>query len=141
MVWDIYDGARSGIANHRGAPHFFNAIMASDGGYTDYFELTLIDSELLQLAQAQWSIYRAWELRFHSGEVSLETHPGHGGVHEEYDSLDEAIKQRLAVLEPGHSRFTASFRVLDGQPELPDGCLREVEVEWTSAAQQGVEPD
>ena len=133
MVWDIYDGIRSGLAEFRGVPHYFECVF-EDEDYTDSFELRRVDAALLAEATEQWSIYRAWESRFHSGEVPLETHPGHGGLVPRYDDLERSINARLESLT-AHSVFaSANFRFVESQPALPDGCLREVEVLWTPAA-------
>jgi hypothetical protein len=105
-----------------------------DGDYTDSFELRPVDAALLAEATEQWLIYRAWERRFHSGEVPLETHPGHGGIVPRYDELERSINARLESIAAQPLVASADFRVVVDQPALPDGCLREVEVLWTSAA-------
>lgn len=131
MVWDLYDGVRSGIADYTGQPHYFNCLF--DEGVNDFsddFELTPIDRELLVLAQEQWDIYRAWELEFHSGRVDKDTHPGNRGVNGRYDELEDLIKRRLKLLHPV-ATAQGNFSAKEVQPELPDGCLREMEVEWS----------
>jgi hypothetical protein len=135
MVWDIYDGARSGLACLRGKPHYFDCeIDRVHGGYTDIYQLWPIDEELLTLATAQWQLYRAWELRFHSGDVPLETHPGHRGQNARYDDLEDEIHRRLSLLGTPTCRALADFRACAHQPELPAGCLRELEVQWVAVA-------
>ena len=133
MVWDLYDGVRSGLAEYCGAPHYFECVFR-DGDYTDSFELRPVDPVLLTEATEQWLIYRAWERRFHSGEVLLETHPGHGGIVPRYDELEKSINSRLESIAEQPLIVLADFRVVADQPALPDGCLKEVEVLWTSAA-------
>ena len=99
-VWDLYDGVRSGIADYRGEPHFFESLFSDDDDQCiDEFKLTPIDRRTLELAQEQWAIYRVWEKRFRSGAEPLETHPGHGGV-------------------------GGRFRAREEPSDLPDGCLR-----------------
>ena len=130
MVWDIYDGVRSGIADYAGKPHYFNCVFDKDAcDHTNEFELTPVDSELLKLAKEQWGIYRAWERRFHSGSEELDTHPGHRGTDPRYDELDEQIKTKLQSLSPTRT-VGARFTAKDDQRERPDGCLLEMEVEW-----------
>ena len=86
MVWDIYDGVRSGVALYRGEPHYFDCEFDDEaGGYTNVFRLWPIDQNLLTQATEQWQIYRSWELRFHSGEVAVETHPGNRGQNARYE--------------------------------------------------------
>jgi hypothetical protein len=133
VVWDLYDGVRTGLANFHGAPYYFKCIF-KDGDYTESFELQTVDPDLFEEAREQWAIYRAWERRFHGGEVALETHPGHGGFVPRYDELERSIKGRLASILEVPVVARAQFRAVERQPELPDGCLRELEVLWTTAA-------
>jgi hypothetical protein len=130
MVWDFHDGARSGLSDFGGKPHYFKCVFAN-GDYTDSFELKPIDSTLLQVAKEQWVIYRTWERKFHAGEVPLETHPGHGGIVPRYDELDRSIKACLESLPGAPLVARGVFRAVDPQPEIPFGCLRETEVHWT----------
>jgi hypothetical protein len=135
MVWDLYDGARSGLACFRGQPHYFDCELDPvDGGYTEIYRLWPIDQGLLALATEQWQIYRSWERRFHSGEESVETHPGHRGQNARYDDLDDEIDRRLILLGSPACRARGEFRARDGQPDLPPGCLREMEAQWTVVA-------
>ena len=130
MVWDIYDRARSGIANYKSEPCYFNCRLDPEGGYSEQFELAPISNELLELATKQWKIYRTWEMKYHTGKVKLETHPGNKGIDKKYDELDELIKDGKNKLHKYRCLFTGSFRALPDQDHLPDGVLREVEVEW-----------
>jgi hypothetical protein len=134
MVWDLYDGPRSGIANFDGEPHYFRSISDPSGGYTDSFQLFPVNRALLSLASEQWNIYREWERKFHSGSETPESHPGHGGIHARYDEIEAEIDSALRDLSPRTGVFGAEFRQLVGQPDLPFGCLRELEVQWITRA-------
>lgn len=76
------------------------------------------------------AIYRIWEAKFHRGPEPLETHPGHGGIVPEYDELSEWLNGQIKTLTPIPSLYTATFRALPGQDELPVGILRALEVAW-----------
>ncbi len=131
MVWDLYDGVRSGVAFYRGEPHYFECEFDSEAvDYTDVFKLWMMDEDTLKLATEQWQIYRLWERRFHSGELGPDTHPGNRGQNALYDEIDDGIKQYRN--SPGHPavRVVGKFEAIDDQPELPQGCLREIEVTW-----------
>ena len=130
MIWDIYDGPRSGIANYNSEPCYFYCRLDPAGGYSDEFELSLISDELLQLAHEQWKIYRTWEMQYHKGEVSLETHPGNIGTNERYDELDIQIKAGIGKLQKYRCLFTASFQAIPNKDQLPEGVLRDLQVEW-----------
>jgi hypothetical protein len=131
MVWDLYDGVRSGLACYGGAPHYFECELDNEhGGYSEVYLLWPIGQQLLMLATEQWQLYRAWEMRFHLGEVPLETHPGHRGQNPRYDELEDQIDRNLNSLGTPTGRAFAEFQPISDQPELPEGCLREMEVEW-----------
>ncbi len=58
VVWAIYDGVRSGIANYHGKPHYFESSFSDNkDDYINEFKLTPIDHRTLELAQEQWAIY------------------------------------------------------------------------------------
>ena len=132
MVWDFYDGERSGIADYRGLPHYFECALDGDSGeYAEAYDLWPIDQGLLASAMEQWQLYRAWERRFHFGEVPVETNPGHRGQDHRYDELQHRIDQWMRTRGKPARHALARFLASEAQPELPAGCVREVEVEWT----------
>ena len=126
-------GVRTGVADFHGRPHYFRCIF-SNGDYTEQFELQPLEPALFDATKEQWAIYRDWERRFHSGEAPLDTHPGHGGVVPRYDELELTIRAGLAAINGSPKVAHASFRAVANQPDLPDGCLREMEVQWTPVA-------
>ncbi len=132
MVWDIYDGPRTGIANVNGMPHYFSSIFdeAADE-YSARFTVSPVGDEFLDRALRQWTIFRSWELQFHQGAAGLDTHPGHGGIDAEYDSTRTWLKGRMSALEPAPYSLTADFRAVAGQDDPPHGVLRELEVAWS----------
>ncbi|SMX26656.1 hypothetical protein TRP8649_00741 [Pelagimonas phthalicica] len=133
VVWDLWDGVRSGIADYDGAPHFFEYKFDNDlADFSEVFELRMIDAETLQMALDQWAIYRAWEAQFHSGRVKLETHPGHGGIDQQYDQLEQALKQRISEA-PVVAQVGARFQPIERQTDRPYGCLLDMEVMWSEA--------
>jgi len=81
MVWDIYDGPRTGLASFRGEPHYFECKFdESLQDFPSYFSLYLVENTFLKLAIEQWEIFRAWEYEYHNGREILKNHPGHRGV-------------------------------------------------------------
>ena len=130
MVWDYYDGVRSGIADYFGKPYYFEPSLNFDeDDEIPEYALKPIDDETLAIAQEQWTIYRDWEIRFHSGKEDTDSHPARGGPETHYAKLqaklDAALEAESATVAVG-GRFKAKAE----QPELPYGCLREMEVEW-----------
>lgn len=86
----------------------------------------------MQRAMRNWAIYREWERQFHSGQVPLATHPGHGGINAEYDELEAWLDDEIQSLQPLKALYRAQFRELPGQESLPGAMLREIEVAWSS---------
>ena len=130
MVWDYYDGVRSGIADYDGQPHYFECQFDTDADeFSDRYDLYRISDETLELALEQWAIYRDWELRFHSGSEPHETHPGHGGIDGRYDELERLVRSTIKKNSIS-ATVDGVFRPIEDQPELPVGCLRELEVDW-----------
>ena len=130
MVWDFYDGVRSGIADYEGRPHYFECPFDAEAqDFAETYDLYPICDETLELAQEQWAIYRAWELSFHSGKALHESHPGHGGVDSRYDELESRIQGSIKV-QPMSASASGTFTRKEDQPELPVGCIAELEVDW-----------
>lgn len=122
IVWDYYDGPRSGIADYSGQPHHYACEWnAGSDDYSDLFVLKPIDQQTLALALEQWTIWRAWEAAFQRGEKTQETHPALPGQDRRYAELDAQLRARLAASANG-LRAHGSFRA------RPDRS--EVEVEW-----------
>ncbi len=87
-IWDFYDGPRTGIAEFKGIPHYFERVFdESADDYSNFFRLSPVGEEFLQHAAQRWVIFKSWEARFHRGLVSTESHPGHGKFDTEYDRL------------------------------------------------------
>ena len=131
MIWDIYDGVRTGLAEYDGRPHYFKCLWDEPNeNYSERFELSPIDATFLNAATQQWKIYREWELKFHTGMVTLETHPGHRGTNQKYDELEDEVNLAIKKLVPLKDKFIPKFRALPNQDTLPTGVLRELEVKW-----------
>jgi hypothetical protein len=131
MVWEIYDGPRTGISDVHGKPHYFNCIFdKSRCEYSENYEVYQIDPGFLAQAKEQWAIYRAWEAKHHGGQVSTDTHPGHGGLNQRYDELEIEIKNAIPNLKKV-GVYNTVFIAADEQPDLPFGCLPNMEAQWT----------
>jgi len=131
VIWDLYDGVRTGIADLDSIPHYF--VSQYDDGpdeYSDNYKLHPVGPEFMRRALRCWEIYRAWERKFHSGEAALKTHPGFGGVDSEYDELRAWLDSHIARLGALSLLYRGNFRELPGQEGLPGAMLREMEVAW-----------
>jgi hypothetical protein len=132
VIWDLYDGVRTGIADLDGTPHYFASQYDERlDDYSDNFKLYSVGPEFMRRAVRNWDIYRAWDRKFRNGETDLETHPGHGGIDTEYDELKSWLDEQVKLLEPLPSFYRAKFCELPDQEELPSGMLYEMEVVWS----------
>jgi len=133
-IRDLYDGVRSGTADFDGAAHYFSSLYDEDGDRSDRFRLYPLSAAFMKCELRHWAIYRAWESKFHRGYAPLSTHPGHGSIDADYDELGRWLDEQIKLLDPIPHVYTATFRALPGQDELPAGILRELEVAWTTAS-------
>ncbi len=129
LIWDLYDGPRTGIADFCSSPHYFSCIF-EDKGYSERFELHPINQVFFDLASEQWKIFRNWEMKFHTGKVTIETHPGNRSQNSRYDELEDILQKKIKELSKLQFKFEANFQVLSGQSALPAGVLRNLKVEW-----------
>ncbi len=130
-IWDYWDGIRSGFADFRGAPHYFEAEWnEADDDYLPTFTLKLINQTTLDLV-LEWSrIFRAWELQFHQGLTAQDTHPAVPGQNPRFVDLSSEIRNFTDSAAVTASGVVGTFEALEGQEDLPPGVFREVRVAW-----------
>jgi hypothetical protein len=133
-VWDYYDGPRSGVADYRNLPHYFECGWdAGNSNFGDVFALTTLDEETFSVACEQWEIWRKWELAFHDGRVPLESHPGHGGIDARYDELETILNSRISLIGGPRTFARASFSTALPVEDVPPGMMRTLVVDWSDA--------
>ena len=130
-VSEWYDGPRQGIANFNGAPHFYDCIFSSEhADYLDSYHLTPIEEHVLNDALEEWAIFRLWELAFHTGQTTQDTHPGLPGgsarSKELRNHLNEVLKTdpKICFLRVGQFE---PIRI----PDTPRGVLAPMRVRWS----------
>jgi hypothetical protein len=134
-IWDFFDRPRDGLADFAGAPHYYKCRW--DEGADDYsseYDLSPVSAEFVQLAMEQWAIWKRWEEAFRTGTVSHDTHPGFGGVDQQYDELESKIDSAIAALGPAKLRATAEFRAATSTDPLAPEIKRGLEVQWSTVA-------
>ena len=133
-VWEYYDGARIGVADYCGQPHYYVCVwdeVADD--YSSIFALSSIDSDTLAWALEQWAIWRRWEIAFHSGQAVAESHPCIRGQDRRYDELQDLLQPRLDSLPTARIFARARFEPIPDET-LPHGVFRRLLVEWSDAS-------
>ena len=134
MVWDYYDGPRTGLAHLNGKPHYFKCLWSElDNNYSDKFELSPIDNSFLAIATSNWKHFRKWEVKFHSGLVTVETHPGNRGLNLDYDKRESELEEKIKTLTKIPDSYIPNFRPLPRKEKLPVGVMRDLEATWTKS--------
>jgi hypothetical protein len=130
-IRNFYDSARSGTADLHGAPHYFASIFDEEiDDYTQYFRLYAVTAEFMERELRLCAIFRTWQVRFRRGLEPLETHPSFGGVTSEYGELNDWLNEQIKTLAPIPLLYTATFRELPKQEEMPFETRPSLEVAW-----------
>ena len=122
---EYYDAPRRGVAVYHGVPHIYHSPFDSDrDAYSDYFRLAPIGPDLLQLVLDQWKLWERWQEAYHSGRVTIESHPCLPVDREAYDRLANLIGNRLEIADRQEGiTCRAEFRETGDQ-------RRQLEVRW-----------
>lgn len=97
-ITDWYDGARAGIADLAGEPHYYESQFDDlRDNYSDTYLLRPIDEETFRLALEDWDIWSRWEAAFHAGRAPHETHPALPEDRDRHEELAKVLAERLAV--------------------------------------------
>jgi hypothetical protein len=87
-----YDGPVRGVADLGNQPHYFERLWDErSDDYAEVFALWLISPENLKLEIEAWRLFVKWNEQYEDGTVSVESHPGQGGIDERYDELQEIL--------------------------------------------------
>lgn len=128
-VW--YSGPRSGVADYKGTPHFFESDWSdfTENKEDDSFYLMPVEQSTRDLAIEQWEIWRRWEKAFHHGDTTIETHPVLPDERERYDVLENSLKQLLVMDESRSFLRNADFRIRQDSKNTYKG-IEDFEVRW-----------
>lgn len=114
-----------GVADVAGVPHIYQFPFLPDlDDYADFYLVSPIDSQTLDLVVEDWGIWTRWSGAFDRGEVTRETHPALPEDRERHMIIEELLGNRLAIDSMTCRKVTARFRsVAPGWNGM--------EVEWT----------
>jgi hypothetical protein len=133
-IWDFYDRPRTGVASFLGQPNYF--FCQWDDAADDYscnYALSPIDADTFELVLQQSAIWQKWELAFHAGQVSSESHPSFGGRDPRYDQLQVLLQARIEALPTSSSIVQAKFFPVSAD-RLSNGVMQPLLVQWSDAA-------
>ncbi|MGI4865779.1 MAG: hypothetical protein ACRYFZ_17785 [Janthinobacterium lividum] len=107
-ITDWYDGARAGIADFGGLPHYYECPW-DDGDYSETYLLTPVTDEVLQLALEADAIYQRWRAAFNAGKTPEETHPALLEERSRHEELQQILAQHLGIDPNNCINATAEF--------------------------------
>jgi hypothetical protein len=114
-ISDWYDGARAGIADLNGKPHYYeNQWLENKQFWSEFFLLRPLDAETFALAMEDWEMWLRWEKAFKEGKTTQETHPVLPEERHRHEKLKSILAERLVVISETSIRATAEF--VYGQP-------------------------
>jgi hypothetical protein len=109
-ITDWHDGARRGVADFRGEPHYYESRWdeAADD-WSEVYSLSPIDRETFRLAMEGWRIWLRWKAAFDEGRTTPETHPALPEDRARRDEIDAVLAERLVTNPAHHIKATAEF--------------------------------
>jgi hypothetical protein len=111
---EYYDGPVFGIAEFRGAPHVYERQWdpALDE-YGEFFLLSPIEPDLLDLVMEDWEIWLRWDAVFKRGEAGEESHPALPDERVRHLEIQELIGDRLESKRGGPIKQFANLKYAD----------------------------
>ncbi len=100
-----------GVADVDGLPHIYQCPFdAALGELREFFLVSPISPELLELVMEDWKIWMRWSEAFERGAASKETHPALPQDREHYEELKTRIGAGLVVDSDRARKLNAAFR-------------------------------
>jgi hypothetical protein len=116
-ITDWYDGARAGVADLNGKPHYYECPWdEANGDWSEVCHLSPIDDDTFRLAMEDWQIWRRWRTAFDEGRATIETHPALPEDRARHDELSRILTEKLVVDAGSHIKAKGDFKY--GEPTL-----------------------
>jgi hypothetical protein len=128
-ISDWYDGARAGVDDYSGQPHYYECLFDELFGYTETYWLHPIDYETFRLALEDWEIWERWDGARKEGKVDLETHPALPEDRARHEEIAALLKQRLVVDPARDSKAEADFSALRPEDQSASNVI--MQVKWS----------
>jgi hypothetical protein len=113
-ITDWYDGAKRGVADLNGKPHYYENHRCDEDDRSEIYLLKPLDAETFALALEDWEIWLRWEQAFKDGKTIQETHPALPEERERHNRLKRILDERLIIVPETAVRAKAEF--IYGQP-------------------------
>jgi hypothetical protein len=116
-ITDWYDGARAGVADLHGEPHYYEGRWdEAKGDWSEVYLLNRIDEETFRLAMEDWHIWKRWQAAFRKDTATQDTHPALPADRARHDELAEILASRLVIRGDKLIKAKAEFKY--GEPTL-----------------------
>src|SRR5437868_13605566 len=97
-ITDWYDGARAGIADLNGAPHYYeNQWLEGEQNWSDIYFLKPLDAKTFALALEDWKMWLRWEKAYKEGKTTQETHPVLPEEKQRHEKLSKVLAGRFII--------------------------------------------
>jgi len=109
-ITDWYDGARKGVADLNGKPHYYeNHWNEGEQYWSELYLLQPLDAETFALAIEGWEIWLRWERAFKEGKTTQETHPALPKDRKRHNELEKILAGRLVISPETSIRAAGEF--------------------------------
>jgi hypothetical protein len=109
-IADWYDGAREGVADFQGKPHYYKCLQTHDyEGTPAPYTLTPIDNEIFRLELENWNIWLRYQTAFKAGKITRETHPTLPEDQARYEEINKIIRERKCEWQDSKLIATGEF--------------------------------
>jgi len=110
MVRSYHDAPRTGIADYKGRPHWYESRFDhAKQQYDDIYQLRPVDAETFQLSLEARDIFLRWERAFRDGLTTIDTHPSLPPEHGRWDVINNIILDRVNGLRDPPLLLRAEF--------------------------------
>src|ERR1700730_7771696 len=97
-ITDWWDGAREGIADLNGEPHYYECHWDEEqDDWSEIYLLNRIDEETFRQAMEDWEIWLRWESAMKEGRTTQDTHPALPEDRARHDELAELLGKKLVI--------------------------------------------
>ena len=75
-ISEWYDGARAGVADFQGQPHYYECVWDTpSGNYSSHYRLMPLDADTFRWALEDWAIWKRWSAALKAGQTTQDSHP------------------------------------------------------------------
>lgn len=125
-ISNYWDGARAGIADLNGKPHYYECVFDdAQDDWSEIFLLKPIDPETLSLELEDFQIWKRWSAAVDEGRATLETHPALPEDRARHDEIESVLGKRFCI-DPDADHIKARGEFKYGEPTMVRWIIEEL---------------